>query len=143
MNINQNTEQLIQLIQLQSQLNKRLESPLSLHGINFSEYLVLYHLNQSPTGSLRRVELAERIGLTASGITRMLKPMQKIGLVENESSPRDARVSLVKITSGGNEIFSHSTNTLNDTANTMTKSMTEKQLQKVIENVEGILQTKQ
>ena len=50
---------------------------------------------------MRRVDLADAIGLTASGITRLLLPMEKIGLVKRESHIGDARVSYVVIAPGG------------------------------------------
>lgn len=50
---------------------------------------------------MRRIDLAEKIGLTASGVTRILLPMEKIGLVSREINERDARVSYVLLASGG------------------------------------------
>ena len=54
---------------------------------------------------MKRVELAERVGLTASGVTRMLGPMEKIGLVVKKATLRDARVSLVELTPSGLDIL--------------------------------------
>ena len=53
---------------------------------------------------MRRVDLAERVGLTASGVTRTLLPLEKIGLVTRESDPRDARVGFAAITPVGHEM---------------------------------------
>lgn len=50
---------------------------------------------------MRRVDLADTIGLTASGVTRLLLPMEKVGLVKRESHIGDARVSYVVIAPGG------------------------------------------
>jgi len=50
---------------------------------------------------MRRIDLAEKIGLTASGITRLLLPMEKIGLIKKEANEQDARVSYVVLASGG------------------------------------------
>ena len=47
--------------------------------------------------TMRRIDLAERIGLSASGVTRLVNPMEKNHLVEKEINPRDARVSLVHL----------------------------------------------
>ena len=41
------------------------------------------------------------MGLTASGVTRILAPMEKIGLIKKETAQRDARVSFVAITPAG------------------------------------------
>lgn len=50
---------------------------------------------------MRRIDLADAIGLTASGITRLLLPMEKIRLVRREAHDGDARVSYVAIAPGG------------------------------------------
>ncbi len=62
-------------------------------------------LYQAADEAMRRIDLAESVGLSASGVTRLLLPMQKIGLVQKEQNPRDARVSLVKLTETGKQIF--------------------------------------
>jgi DNA-binding MarR family transcriptional regulator len=55
---------------------------------------------------MRRVDLADTIGLTASGITRLLLPMEKIGLVRREAHDGDARVSYVALAPGGEQKLS-------------------------------------
>lgn len=80
-------------------LSKYFDSSLWLLWLN--EFIVLYHLHNAPEQTLRRIDLAEKVGITASGITRLLLPMEKIGLVEKKVNPNDARVSLVSIASGG------------------------------------------
>ena len=82
----------IELSALHSSVLKRIESQLSIHGISFTEFLVMHRLSAAPSKTLRRIDLAESVGLSASGVTRVLKPMEKIHLVEKESNPRDARV---------------------------------------------------
>lgn len=72
-----------------------------LDGLGFNEFVILFHLDQAPDKKIRRIDLAEKMGLTASGVTRILAPMEKIGLVKREASSRDARVSFVAITSSG------------------------------------------
>jgi DNA-binding MarR family transcriptional regulator len=89
----------LNLATVQAMLTRRFDSGLG--GLGLSEFMILYHLEQSRDEKMRRIELAERIGLTASGITRLLAPMEKIGLVKRESNARDARVSLVSLAPGG------------------------------------------
>ena len=50
---------------------------------------------------MRRIDLAEKIGLTASGVTRILLPMEKVGFIRKEVNKEDARSSLVILASGG------------------------------------------
>jgi DNA-binding MarR family transcriptional regulator len=52
---------------------------------------------------MRRGDLAEKLGLTASGVTRLLLPMEKIGLVRREADKSDARVSYVVLGAGGKQ----------------------------------------
>lgn len=86
-------------------LSRRLDSSLgSLHGISFADYQLLLSLHRAPGGRLRRVDLADKLGLTASGVTRSLLPLEKIGLVGRQSDPRDARVGYAIITPVGSEL---------------------------------------
>ncbi len=109
-------ELLIKLIALHTRIQKQLAGPLSVHGISFTEFLVLRQLRQAPDRKLRRVDLAQQVGLSASGVTRLLNPMQKIGLVSKEDAARDARVSLVTLTSAGENILKDATTTFNHVA---------------------------
>ena len=107
---------LIQLTNLQAKFQKRLTASLSAHGISLTEYLVLRELDAAPGKKLRRIDLAQAVGLTPSGVTRLLNPMEKIGLVSKEAGARDARVSLVAIAPAGETIFRESGITFAETA---------------------------
>lgn len=93
------------LIGLNSKIQKRIGGALSAHGIGVTEYLVLNQLYATPTQTMRRSDLAERVGLSPSGVTRLIAPMEKTGLVKKEDSPRDARVSLVTLSASGKQIY--------------------------------------
>ena len=95
---------LININKLQSVIARKFDS-LSVHGLGFNDFAILYILNSSSENKMRRIDLAEKIGLTASGVTRLLNPMEKIGLVTRETNERDARVSYVVITSTGKKIL--------------------------------------
>lgn len=71
------------------------------HGLTISDYEVLLHLSHAEDGMLRRVDLAERVVLSASGITRLLEGLERSGWVERASCPSDARVSYAKLTGAG------------------------------------------
>jgi DNA-binding MarR family transcriptional regulator len=92
---------------------------LNAHGIGFSDFMILYLLSSAPDGKMRRVDLAEKTGLTASGVTRLLSPLEKIGLVGREANERDARVSYVLITATGRKLFEEACVTAEHTANDM------------------------
>ena len=71
------------------------------HGLTLNDYEVLLHLSQSEDGRMRRVDLAERVLLTASGITRLLEGLERSGYVCKETCDSDARVSYAKLTDEG------------------------------------------
>lgn len=111
-NLSNTSKIILNLSSLQSKVTKRFDNCLSLHGISLNEFMLLFHLSKAPDQKMRRIDLAEKIGLSASGVTRMLLPMQKIGLVQKEANLRDARVSLVKLSSGGERIFAEAMQTM-------------------------------
>jgi len=98
-NINASVKFCINIAKFQTELNRRLDA--RLNGISFNEFIILYHLNLADNHKMRRVDLAEKLGLTPSGVTRLLLPMEKIGLIKKESNEHDARVSYVVLASGG------------------------------------------
>ncbi|MGH1374340.1 MAG: MarR family winged helix-turn-helix transcriptional regulator [Cellvibrionaceae bacterium] len=104
--------------------SKQLDNSLgAIHGIGLTEYMVLLNLSQAPNKELRRIDIAEALARTASGITRMLMPMEKIGLVAKASSARDARVSLVKLTAAGERLFVDATITLEEKSKKLLKNL--------------------
>src|SRR4051812_25216148 len=101
-------------------LSRRLDSALGgHHGISFADYQLLLHLQRAPGGRLRRVDLAEKLGLTASGVTRSLLPLEKIGLVDRQSDPRDARVGYAIITATGSELVTNATTVVDNISRAM------------------------
>jgi DNA-binding MarR family transcriptional regulator len=74
-----------------------------MHGLTLNGYEVLLHLAHAPDRRLRRVDLAESILLTASGITRLLDGLERSGYVSRATSEQDARVSYAVLTDEGYE----------------------------------------
>lgn len=102
------TDFCLRLARAATAMTRRFDAGLgNHHGISFADYQLLRHLSRAPGGRLRRVDLAERLGLTASGVTRSLLPLEKIGLVGRQSDPRDARVGYATITGPGAELVAH------------------------------------
>jgi DNA-binding MarR family transcriptional regulator len=71
------------------------------HGLTMNDFDVLMQLSQAEEGRLRRVDLAERVLLTPSGITRLLDGLERAGYVDRDSCPSDARVSYALLTAAG------------------------------------------
>ncbi|MGW8247960.1 MAG: MarR family winged helix-turn-helix transcriptional regulator [Acidiferrobacterales bacterium] len=118
---------------LASRLSKRIGNHLSVHGLSLAEYLIMHHLNSSPVKAMPRIELAEYIGMSASGITRLLAPMEKNKIVEKEANPRDARQSLVKLSKTGQRLFKEASTTFNHVADSLAGKLSRNQLEKCIE----------
>jgi DNA-binding MarR family transcriptional regulator len=102
----------LRLARAQAVLVRRLDGSLgNVHGISFSDFQLLYHLSRAVGERLRRTDLAERLALTASGVTRALLPLEKIGLVERQPDPRDARVGFAALTPSGHALLVNATDT--------------------------------
>jgi DNA-binding MarR family transcriptional regulator len=71
------------------------------HDLTLNDYEVLLHLSRAEDGRLRRVDLANEVLLTASGITRLLEGLERAGYVCKETCASDARVSYAKLTDEG------------------------------------------
>jgi DNA-binding MarR family transcriptional regulator len=87
-----------------TQLARDVDNPLSAHGISLADLAILRELRREPAQKLRRSELAQRLGVTPSGIARQVAPLERIGLVDRESHDRDARLALVVLTGTGRAI---------------------------------------
>lgn len=103
------------LAKVQALISRRFDR-LTIHGISFNDFVILYLLRQSPEQKMRRIDLANMLGVTASAVTRMLLPMEKIGLVSREMNERDARVSYVVLSKTGNQVLDYAKKTANEVA---------------------------
>jgi len=99
-----NLDTLFELSLLRTVLARELDHPLSLHGISLSDLALLRELRLAGGGKLRRSELAQRLGITPSGVARQVAPLERMGLVARESHERDARLALVVLTETGARI---------------------------------------
>jgi DNA-binding MarR family transcriptional regulator len=85
---------------IKRQLNADL---LEAHDLTLSDYEVLLRLSQADGNEMRRIDLAESVMLTASGITRLLDGLERAGCVEKGACASDARVSYARLTDVGRE----------------------------------------
>lgn len=102
--INESLQLLFNLTKTQSILQRKFDR-LSVHGLSYTDFMLLHLLASDAEGKTRRIDLASRIGLTPSGVTRLLSPLEKNGLVGRESNARDARVSYVVLTETGQRVY--------------------------------------
>jgi DNA-binding MarR family transcriptional regulator len=118
---------------LHSKLQRKLDGQLSMHGISFTEYQIMHHLANAPEQTMRRIELADCVGISASGVTRLLAPMEKNHLIEKRSNPRDARVSLVKLSDVGTTLYQDASVSFGYCAEDLTSMLSPKQLENLID----------
>jgi DNA-binding MarR family transcriptional regulator len=89
-----------------SALTRQMDADLiASHGLTLSDYEVLLRLSAAPDRRMRRVDLAEGVLLTQSGITRLLAGLEQAGLVERASCATDRRVVYAQLTEDGHEKF--------------------------------------
>ena len=73
------------------------------HGLTLNAYEALLLLAHAEEGRLRPVDLAERLILTASGVTRLLDGLEEVGLIERATCASDRRVSYAVLTDTGRQ----------------------------------------
>ena len=92
----------IRFLRAHSALTRQLSAELvAEHGLTLNDYEVLLHLARAPEKRMRRVDLAESVLLTASGITRLLEGLERSGLVERVLCDSDRRVAYARLTDAG------------------------------------------
>ena len=92
----------VSLLRAYSHATRVLNAELTAdHGLTISDYEVLLRLSRSPDRRMRRVDLAEQVLLTASGITRLLDGLERAGYVERGSCDSDRRVVYAVLTDEG------------------------------------------
>jgi DNA-binding MarR family transcriptional regulator len=89
-------------LRVDAAITRRLNADLfQAHRLTLTDYEVLLLLSTADRGMMRRVDLAESVSLSASGMTRLLHGLERGGLVERASCNADARVSAAKLTPAG------------------------------------------
>jgi len=73
------------------------------HGLSANDFETLLYLSHAERGEMRRIDLAERLRLTPSGVTRLLDGLEDAGLTERGGCPTDARVTYAVITGKGRQ----------------------------------------
>lgn len=104
----------MQVLDTATTLERAMDSALSFsRGVTFSEYRLLRTLRDAENG-MTRVALAHAVSVSPSGVTRALKPLEKLGYVTTVKNDRDARQSLARLTEGGHELLSDVSGVLAD-----------------------------
>lgn len=92
-------------IETMPELQNALEADLVALGLSVGDYQVLVYLSESDDQRMRMCDLADRLHLSPSGLTRRLDGLVSIGAVGREQSPEDRRVTLAVLTPQGWELL--------------------------------------
>jgi DNA-binding MarR family transcriptional regulator len=100
------------LLRAQVRISRHLQTDLlAEHDLALGSYDVLRHLGEAPGGRLRMNDLADRVLLSRSGLTRLIDRLHREGLVVRESCASDARGLFAVLTPKGFERLAEATPT--------------------------------
>ena len=88
-------------IETYSDLIAAIEHDLAEQDLTLGDYQVFVYLSEAPNRSMRMCDLADRLQLSPSGLTRRLDGLVKAGFVTREPSIDDRRVMLATLTPAG------------------------------------------
>src|SRR5262245_7685149 len=109
------------------------------HGLSFGAYDVLVRLARAPDRTLKMTELARRVMLSPSGLTRLVDQLEADGLVKRERTSRDARVVMARLTTSGRELVRSAARThLVGIRQHFTSKLSEGQLRNVASALEAV-----
>jgi DNA-binding MarR family transcriptional regulator len=95
----------LELSRLHAVAVRRFDAELGgVHGLGLTDLQLLHALDQAPDRRLRRIDLAQQLGVTPSGVTWLLRPLTKRRLVTTQASESDARVSYAVLTDAGHRL---------------------------------------
>jgi DNA-binding MarR family transcriptional regulator len=94
------------LLRVHSALVKALDAELvAEHDLPLSSYEVLLTLQASPGRRCRMAELADRVLLSRSGMTRLVDRLEREGLLERDTCSSDGRGCFAVLTPAGDRLL--------------------------------------
>lgn len=128
------------LLHAHHQITRALDRELrDAHGITFSDYDVLLRLARAQDNRLRMSELAQRVMISASGLTRAVDGLVEDGLVERRPDDGDARVVYAQLTAKGIKLLRDAARThLGGIRDHYTGRLSEGQLRNVVTALQTI-----
>jgi len=90
------------VLRAQNRALRAIEQDLHDQGlIPLSWYDVLLELNAAPGRQLRMQDLAARVVLSRTRVSRLVSELERVGYIERVPDPDDGRATLARITSEG------------------------------------------
>lgn len=109
------------------------------HDLSLAAYDVLLRLARAPERALRMTELAERVMLSPSGLTRLVDRLVAKGLLQRRVDPQDGRVTFASITDDGTRQLRRAARThLRGIREHFTSRLDEEQLRNVAAGLEMV-----
>jgi DNA-binding MarR family transcriptional regulator len=100
-------------------------------GIGFSQFKILMILNWHP--NIRQKQVAERLGQTEASISRQIKLMSQVGLLQSTVHPLKKREHVTRLTHKGERVIDHALAILNRYHAPMFNTLSSKELDKLQE----------
>jgi DNA-binding MarR family transcriptional regulator len=128
------------LLHAHQQVVRALDAELRAeHGISMADYDVLLRLARAPHRTLRMTDLARRVMLSPSGLTRAVDRLVAAGLVKRDRVEGDARGMIAHLTESGRQLLRRAARThLRGIREHFTARLTETQLRNVASALEAI-----
>ena len=105
-------EAFVHLLRGQSAATRALNAQLVAdHGLTINDFECLLLLARADDRRLRRVDLAEQLILTASGVTRLLDGLEREGFVDRAACASDRRVTYAVLTDEGHRKLKEASST--------------------------------
>lgn len=83
-----------------------LQPDIERFDLNVSEFETLMRLVRTPGHQLRMTDLAAQVGMSTSGLTRLVDRLVNAGLIERTACPADRRGSYATLTPAGDKKIS-------------------------------------
>ncbi len=128
------------LLHAHHQVIRKLDAELrETHELPLAAYDVLLRLARAPGRALRMTDLADRVMLSPSGMTRLIDRLAARGLVERQADLQDARVALASLTDEGMRLLRSAARThLRGIREHFTGALTEAQLRNIASGLETV-----
>jgi len=128
------------LLQAHDQVIRKLDAELRAeHGLCLGDYDVLVRLARAAGRRMRMTELAKRVMISPSGLTRVVDGLVRDTLVERHRDPGDARVVYAQLTEEGFQRVREAVGThLRGVREHFTGRLTDAQLREVASALQGV-----
>jgi DNA-binding MarR family transcriptional regulator len=94
------------MLQAHAAITRALDAQMHAeHGLSVSAYEVLMFLADTDGNKLRMADIADRVLLSRSGLTRLVDRLVALGLVVRNACADDGRGSYAELTAAGREKF--------------------------------------